>query len=346
MRRSLVLSTPAFRPLLPLAQAADRAGIDRLWTTESTPRDGLVRALTLGLSTERIQVATGIAYAFTRSPLAMAAAAADVHIATGGRFAVGLGAGTKGMRTRRYGIQDFDHPGSRLGEYTQVMRSAWEAANDGLSHHGRFYTCEVPGRVRSEELDGLPPIEIVGSGVNETMLRLAAKYCDGVALHPLASFAPYLDQVAWPAIQRGDDAKGHRSWTAAWRITSIADNADDAMTQARVNLAFYFTTPSYQSVTAGTRWESVTRRVRESFRAESGQSFADLAQLIPPEMVDEFCLVGTPRTIDGRIGELAAVLAARGVDELVFQIAGVGLSSESYVRRCHQLIQRTEVVSA
>jgi alkanesulfonate monooxygenase SsuD/methylene tetrahydromethanopterin reductase-like flavin-dependent oxidoreductase (luciferase family) len=345
MRRALVLSTPAFLPLVALAQAADRAGVDRLWTTESTPRDGLVRALTLGLRTQRIEVATGIAYAFTRSPLAMAAAAADVHIATGGRFAVGLGAGTKGMRTRRYGIHDFDHPGSRLGEYAELMRAAWQA-EDGLAHHGRFYTAEVPGRLRSEELDGLPPIQVVGSGVNETMLRLSAKYCEGVALHPLVSLDSYLDRVAVPAIRAGDQAKARRAWIAAWRITSVADELEDAVMQARVNLAFYFTTPSYQTVTEGTYWEDTTARVRDSFRADPGQSFGDLARLVPPEMVDDFCLVGTPGTIGARASELASVLAERGVEELVFQVAGVGLDANTYVKHCHQLIENTEDVRA
>lgn len=345
MRRALVLSTSAFMPLVDLAQAADRAGIDRLWTTESTPRDGLIRAVTLGLQTQRIEVATGIAYAFTRSPLAMAAAAADVHIATGGRFSVGLGAGTKGMRTRRYGIHDFDHPGSRLGEYAELMRAAWNA-EDGLAHHGRFYDMDVPGRLRSEELDGLPPIQVVGSGVNETMLRLSAKYCEGVALHPLVSFTSYLDRVAMPAIRAGDKAKDDNAWVAAWRITSVADELDDAVQQARVNLAFYFTTPSYQTVTEGTRWEETSMQVRDSFRADPGQSFKDLAALVPPEMVDDFCLVGTPATLGGKASELASVLAERGVEELVFQVAGVGLDGEAYVRNCHQVIDSTEAFSA
>lgn len=340
MRRSLVLATPAFTPLIPLSQAADRAGLDRLWTTESTPRDGLVRALTLGLRTERIELATGIAYAFTRSPVAMAAAVADIHVATGGRFTVGLGAGTKGMRTRRYGIHDFDHPGSRLGEYVDLMRAAWRA-EDGLTHHGRFYDVDVPGRLRNEELDGLKPIEVVGSGVNETMLRLSARHCDGVALHPLVSFTSYLDRVAVPAVRNGDAAKAEKAWVAAWRITSVADDLDAAILQARVNLAFYFTTPSYQTVTDGTRWEETTLRIRDAFRADPGQSFGELARLVPPEMVDDFCLAGTPRTIGGRARELSAVLAERGVEELVFQVAGVGLDADTYVRRCHSVIEST-----
>lgn len=339
MRHALVLATNVFRPLIDVAKAAEAAGFDRLWTTESTPRDAIVRAVTLGLHTERIEVATGIAYAFTRAPLAMAAAVADAHIATNGRFAVGLGAGTKGMRTRRYGIDDFDHPGSRLGDYVGLMRAAW-AAEDGLSYDGRFYQAKVPGRIRSEELDGLPPIQIVGSGVNEVMLRLSARYCDAVALHPLVSYAEYLDNVALPAIGSAGRQDGTSPWIAAWRITSIADNETDARWAARANLAFYFTTPSYQKVTEGTQWEESTTIVRDRFREDPTLSFNNLAKLIPDEMVDDFCLVATPKTLAGRIGELEQNLAERGVAELVFQVAGVGLNSKQYLEACHTIIAK------
>ncbi|MQA08220.1 MAG: LLM class flavin-dependent oxidoreductase [Pseudonocardiaceae bacterium] len=337
MRHALVLATNVFRPLIAVAKAAEEAGFDRLWTTESTPRDAIVRAVTLGLHTREIKVATGVAYAFTRAPLAMAAAAADAHIATEGRFALGLGAGTKGMRTRRYGIEGFDHPGSRLGDYADLLRAAW-AADDGLAHTGPFYRTEIPGRLRTEELDGLPPIEIIGSGVNEAMLRLSARHCDGVALHPLVSFADYLDSVAVPAIAMARGAGGTKPWIAVWRITSVSADEARARHRARRNLAFYFTTPSYRRVTEGTRWEAVTTLVRDRFRADPAMSFDELAGLIPDGMVDDFCLVGTPESLPGRVREFERELAGRGVSELVFQVAGVGLDAKEYVEACHAIV--------
>ncbi|PXY22849.1 LLM class flavin-dependent oxidoreductase [Prauserella muralis] len=337
MKRALVLATNVFQPLLAVAEAAEAAGFYRLWTTESTPRDAIVRAVTLGLHTREIRVATGIAYAFTRAPVAMAAAAADAHIATGGRFALGLGAGTKGMRTRRYGIDGFDHPGSRLGDYADLLRAVW-AAEDGLAYEGPFYQARIPGRLRSVELDGLPPIEVIGSGVNAVMLRLSARHCDGVALHPLVSFLDYLDDVAIPAIASAERPDGTRPWVAAWRVTSVADDEAEARRRARTNLAFYFTTPSYRRVTNGTRWEPVTTLVRERFRADPAMSFDELAGLVPDEMVDDFCLAGTPDSLPARVAKLEGELADRGVSELVFQVAGVGLGADQYVRACHTIV--------
>jgi alkanesulfonate monooxygenase SsuD/methylene tetrahydromethanopterin reductase-like flavin-dependent oxidoreductase (luciferase family) len=338
VKRSIVFSTSAFRPLIPLAQSAEADGFFRLWMTESTARDAIIRAVTLGLHTKRIGVATGIAYAFTRAPLALAAAAADAHIATGGRFTLGLGAGTKGMRSKRYGIEDFDHPASRLGDYVRLIRAVW-AANESLSYEGRFYSSDLDSGFPTRELDGLPPLEIVGSGLNPTMLCLAAEYCDGLALHPLVSFLEYLDGIAMPAIQSARRPTGGASpWIAAWRITSISRHRSEARWRARANLAFYFTTPSFQTVTAGTQWERSTALVRERFRENPTLSFVDLAELIPDPMVDDFCLAGTHGHVREQTMELERELGSRGISELVLQTAGVGLDSNQFVEAAHAVI--------
>ncbi|GAA0935915.1 LLM class flavin-dependent oxidoreductase [Pseudonocardia zijingensis] len=333
MKRSLVLATDAFRPLVEVARHAEAAGFHRVWTTESTPRDALVRAVTLGLHTERIQVATGIAYAFTRAPLAMAAAASDAHIATGGRFALGIGAGTKGMRTRRYGIHDFDHPAARLADYARLLRAAW-SAGDGLLYEGPFYRAKMRTPPVSAELAELPPLQVFGSGVNRRMVQEAAAGCDGVALHPLVSYLPYLDRVAVPAIRDG----GGTSQVAAWRITSVHDDAAQARALARRNLAFYFTTPSYAPVVDGSRWEKPVTIVRESFRADPTLSWTQLAEHVPDEMVEDFCLTGTPADVAGAARVLEGELAERGVDELVIQLAGIGLDADAFVAACRTVV--------
>jgi len=90
--RSVVFATDALEPLVGLAKMAEDAGFDRVWTTEYPGRDAVARALAIALGTGRIGVGTGIAYAFTRAPLAMAGLAGDVQRLAGGRFALGLGA--------------------------------------------------------------------------------------------------------------------------------------------------------------------------------------------------------------------------------------------------------------
>lgn len=325
MKRSIVFATPEFLSLIPVAQRAEAAGFHRVWTTENPGRDGLMRALTLALRTRTIEIGTGIAYAFTRAPLAMAAAASDLDVASGGRFSLGIGAGTQGMRARWYGIEDFDHAASRLEEYAAVLRTAWAAERD-FHHEGRFYKGHYP------DLDG--PRRVVpvwGSGINPTMLRISARSCDGVALHPLGASTKYLDSVVLPAIAEGAAAGGRQPQIALWRMTSIDGDGQAARERARRSLAFYFSTPSYAGPADETGWGDAAAAVRDAYR-ERGADWDSISGLIPDGMVEEFALAGTPDEVRRRWTQLEAEYEGRGIGEAVFQVVGAGTSREETVR--------------
>lgn len=331
LRTSLVLATPAFMPVLEVARRAEAGGFHRVWTTETPGRDAMVRALTIAHHTRSIQVATGIAYAFTRAPLAMAATASDIQVASGGRFSLGIGAGTQGMRTRWYGIDDFDHPATRLAEYAQLMRAAWDASTE-FRHEGRFY------RGSFDQLDGQrPPVPLWGSGVNPTMLTVAARHFDGVALHPLASSTAYLDRVARPAFEAGRPAGGAPAELAAWRLTSIDPDAGHARERARRSLAFYFSTPSYGGVATETGWGDIAAGIRAAYR-EHGPQWTDLGRLVPRAMLDEFCLAGTPAEVRDGWTSLRTEYESRGVTEIVFQTASSGGDAEDTLDNLNRIV--------
>lgn len=331
MKRSIVFAVPDFLPLLEVAKEAEAAGFDRIWTTEDPGRDAIVRALTIALSTRSIGVGTGIAYAFTRSPLALAATAADVALASGGRFTLGLGAGTQGMRTRWYGINEFDHAASRVEEYAEILRKAW-AAERSFSHEGRFYTGSYG------ELNGVRPrVPIWGSGINATMLRIAARSCDGVAVHPLGAHLRYLDAVVLPAMAEGNAAAGRRAELALWRMTAVDEDGDRARDRARRSLAFYFSTPSYAAAADETGWGAVAGAVRDAYR-HRGSDWDTISSLVPEEMVAEFCLAGTPAEVLSQWSRLEAEYAARGVSETVFQPVGGSAPGEENIRSLRSIV--------
>ncbi|MCW2682055.1 MAG: class flavin-dependent oxidoreductase [Frankiales bacterium] len=331
MKRSIVFAVPDFLPLVGVAQEAEAAGFDRIWTTEDPGRDALVRALTLALSTRTIGIGTGIAYAFTRAPLALAATAADAAVASAGRFSLGLGAGTQGMRTRWYGVTEFDHAASRIEEYAEILRKAW-AAERTFHHEGRFYSGSYG------ELNGArPEVPIWGSGINATMLRIAARSCDGVAVHPLGAHLRYLDDVVLPAMAEGAAAAGRPAQLALWRMTAIEEDGDRARDRARRSLAFYFSTPSYAAAADGTGWGPVAREIRDTYRAR-GSEWAELAALVPDEMVADFCLAGTPEEVLAQWGALEAEYAARGVSETVFQTVGAGAPGPDNIRNLRAIV--------
>jgi len=315
LRRSIVFATDELEPLTALAQRAERGGLDRVWTTEYVGRDAIARALAIALATERIGVATGITYAFTRVPLAMAALAADVQRLSGGRFALGISSGTRGVR-RWYGAE-FEPPAPAIAGYAEALREAW----------GRIPELETP-----------PPV--YGAVLNPIMTRWVAGSCDGALLHALALSRTHLHERLLPALakglaQREDDKQLE---VAAWCITSVDADEERARENARRQLAFYLSTPSYRTVAEGTSWEGVATAVREAFDASDRKAaWGELSHLIPDEVVDELTIAGTPATAPARAAALEAELAAAGVTELVFQTAGADVSAAELISNCEQI---------
>jgi alkanesulfonate monooxygenase SsuD/methylene tetrahydromethanopterin reductase-like flavin-dependent oxidoreductase (luciferase family) len=315
LRRSLVFATDELEPLPALARRAEEAGLDRVWTTEYVGRDAVARAIAVALANERIEVATGIAYAFTRVPLAMASLAADAQRLSGGRFALGISTGTRGVR-RWYGA-DFEPPAPALAAYVGDLREAW-------------------GRMP----DLADPPKVYGAVLNPIMTRHVARSCDGALLHALALSRTHLRERVVPALEAGL-ARRDREGTleiAAWCITSIDDDEELARENARRQLAFYLSTPSYRTVAEGTSWEGVAAAVRDAFDASDRKaSWGELAHLIPDEVVDELTISGSPASARARAAELESELAALGVTELVFQTAGADVAVGELISNCEQI---------
>jgi alkanesulfonate monooxygenase SsuD/methylene tetrahydromethanopterin reductase-like flavin-dependent oxidoreductase (luciferase family) len=328
VRRSIVLAGIApLAVLQELTRSAEAAGLYRVWTIEGTGGDGIVRALAIGVATSRIQIATGIAYTFPKLPLHTAGMVAEVQDLLGGRFTLGLGAGTRGIR-RRYGLEE-DHPAPRFGEYVDLVRDALDS--DGpFEFTGKFYRSSAPLLYFAGDPALRRATRIYGSGVNRIMLETAAAHCDGVGLHPLAGIQPYFDQVTLPALARGyqraakrreERGEGDKELRIAlWYICSVHEDRTIARQRAADVLAFYFSTPSYGTPLQESPWASVAVQVRDAFRAAvPNVDWRALGALIPEEMIDEMCLAGSPDEVSQRLIPLEHELAERGVDELVLE---------------------------
>ena len=158
---------------------------------------------------------------------------------------------------------------------------------------------------RTEDI--LNALEVHGSGVNRIILQTSAEHCHGVAMHPLAGFSPYLEDTVVPALADGASRAHWRAgklWTSLWYITSVHQDPDVARRRAAALLAFYFSTPSYQTPIQGTRWEQTGADLRDGLRA--GRPWDELTRMVPREMVEETCLAGTAEEVREKLGRCAA----------------------------------------
>lgn len=314
MKRSIVFATDALEPVLRLAVAAEAAGVDRVWTTEYPHRDAVARALAIAMRTSTIRIGTGIAYAFTRAPLAMASLAADVQRLSGGRFGLGIGTGTPGVR-RWYGAE-FDPPAPRMASYVEALGQAW---------------------ADNPDLESAPPV--YGAALNPIMTRTVGHICDGALLHALALSRVHLHERLLPALRSGTEERDGAFEVAAWCITAVDADEEHAREMSRRQLAFYLSTPSFAPATAGAAWEGVATAVRAA-SVDSGRtaSWEQLARLIPDDVLDEMTISGTPVSARAKADALELELAGLGVTELVFQTAGAEVTNEQLVASSEHII--------
>ncbi|HEX9260083.1 MAG TPA: TIGR03617 family F420-dependent LLM class oxidoreductase, partial [Acidimicrobiales bacterium] len=202
MELDLMSTGGALRQIQRFAADAERAGLDGLVFTESG-RTAYLAATAAGLAAPTLDLATGVAVAFPRSPMITAKVAWELADLTEGRFRLGIGTQVRAHIERRYGVA-FESPGPRLRDYVQALRAIFHAfqTGDPLDHHGPFYEHTLLPRQWSPGPIANPDVPIDVAAVNPWMLRMAGEVADGVHVHPLHSVS-YIDEVVLTSVAEG-----------------------------------------------------------------------------------------------------------------------------------------------
>src|SRR3954454_23304610 len=163
-------SAAPLRRVQDLARATKWAGFSGMLVTEAGRTAYLTCAAT-ALAAE-LDLATGIAVAFPRSPMVTAQAAWELAETSGGRFRLGLGTQVRAHVERRYGSQ-FDPPGPRLREYVEAVRACFRAfrGEEKLAFEGEFHRLSLLPAQWSPGAIDVPDPKIDVAAVNPWMLR-------------------------------------------------------------------------------------------------------------------------------------------------------------------------------
>jgi probable F420-dependent oxidoreductase len=287
-----------------LARRTQAAGFSGILFTE-TGRTAYLNAAVASQAAPGLELSTGVAVAFPRSPFVMAAAAWELQEATGGKFRLGLGTQVRRHVERRYGTA-FERPGPRLRDYVQAVKACFEAFRSGkLDHHGEFYELDFitpqwsPGPIDSPD----PKVDV--AAVNPWMLRMAGEVADGVHVHPVGE-PGYIKRHVLPNIAKGAGIAGRSPEDIAVIVpamTIVGDSDEELATQresVRANMAFYGSTPNYAFIWDEAGFEGTTARIREKQKAGD---FAGMAAQITDEHLAKFA---TESTWDGLAGALAS----------------------------------------
>src|SRR6201990_2972118 len=165
-----------------LARRRKDAGFSGLLFTE-TGRTAYLNAAVASQAAPGLELSTGVAVAFPRSPCVTAATAWELQEATGGRFRLGLGTQVRTHVVRRYGME-FERPGPRLRDYVHAVKACFTAFRTGkLDHHGEFYDLDFISPQWSAGPIEAPDPKVDVAAVNPWMLRMAGAGAGGGHLH-------------------------------------------------------------------------------------------------------------------------------------------------------------------
>jgi len=319
------------------AEAAERRGIERFSMSE-TAYNPFVQLARAADRTRRIELATGVAIAFARTPMALAYEAWGLHEASGGRAVVGLGSQVKPHIVRRFGMP-WDRPAARMREYVAAVRAIWHSWQTGerLAFRGDFYahTLMTPVFSPGPVPQGPPPILL--AGVGPLMTRTAGAVADGFISHPFTT-VEYLTGTVLPGVRaaRAEAEAAGDPWTArpfevVGSVLTATGRTEEELsaqrTAVRERIAFYASTPAYRGVLETHGWGALHDELHPlSVRGR----WREMGELIDDEVFDAFAVAGEPaevaREIHRRFAGVLTRLSVSGPEgadpELVLDVLG------------------------
>ena len=253
MRVTTTIPQNDLRQVPDAVRAIEAKGYDGITTLENR-HDPFMPLGVAAINSEGMQLSTGIAIAFARSPMVVANIGWDLQAASKGRFVLGIGSQVKGHNERRFSAP-WTPPAPRLREYAQALRAIWANWKTGerLNFEGEHYrfTLMTPN-FTPEPMDSPPP-PITVAAVGPAMMKVAGQEYDGARLHPFCS-RKYLENVVMPRLNSAMESVGRGRET--FEITGggfVATGADDeavakAVEWVRMRIGFYGSTRAYWPV--------------------------------------------------------------------------------------------------
>ena len=311
----------SLRDFAQLARDAADAGYAGLVITESG-RTAYLSAAAAALADVDLDLATGVAVAFPRSPMVTAATAWELAQASGGRFRLGLGTQVRAHIERRYS-SEFEHPGPRLREYTEAVKACFAGfRGETLDYHGEFYDLSLlpamwsPGPIDVPD----PPVDL--AAVNPWMVRMTAAVADGVHVHPLNS-PTYHGETLLPNLRAGRDSDRLDDFTVFVPVfTAAGDTAEERARwreTTRTMVGFYGSTPNYAFIFDQIGRPGTTAALRA---AQKTGDMAGMAAVIDDEILDHFVVEGTWDEMPDRIVERMAGLRGTDVQPVLYHAGG------------------------
>jgi len=244
---------------------------------------------------KKIEIHTGIAVAFARSPMILANLGHDLNAYSKGRFTLGLGSQIRPHITKRFSMP-WGAPAPQMKELIQAMRAIWANWYEGepLKFEGEFYqhTLMTPAFTPEDTQYGAPKVTL--AAVGPVMTRVAAEVADGLIIHPFSN-EKYIREVTLPAIEEGLARSGRSMENFELKYSPFIISGEDEetfdkmKTEAKNRIAFYGSTPAYKPVLGVHGWGDLQPELNAMSKKGLWQ---EMGELITDDILDVFAVMG------------------------------------------------------
>jgi probable F420-dependent oxidoreductase len=303
MRVTTTIPQHDLRQVPDAVRAIEAKGYDGVNTLENR-HDPFMPLGVAAVNSERVQLATGIAIAFARSPMAVANIGWDLQAASNGRFVLGIGSQVKGHNERRFSAP-WTPPAPRLREYAQALRAIWNnwKTGEALNFEGEHYrfTLMTPNFTPEPIDSSAPPITV--AAVGPAMMKVAGEEYDGARLHPFCS-RKYLENVVVPRLERAMANVGRARETfeisgGGFIATGPDDEAVAKMVEwVRMRIGFYGSTRAYWPVLEQHGLEDLGQKLNHMSKTDQWDK---MTGEVSDDLVHLFAAVGRHDEIAGAI---------------------------------------------
>jgi len=285
------------------AKALEDMGYSSVMTAE-TSHDPFFPLVVAAMHTQRVELMTGIAVAFARTPMVLANIGHDLNAVSKGRFVLGIGSQIRPHITKRFSMP-WSAPAARMREFILAMRAIWATWHEGkpLEFAGRFYTHTLmtPFFTPTNNEYGAPKVFL--AAVGPLMTEVAGEVADGVIVHAFTT-EKYLRETTVPALEKGFEraGKSRKDFEISYPVFVVTGKDDTAIEAAKVatkrQIAFYGSTPAYKPVL-----DSIgVGHLQSDLNSMSKQGrWEEMGTLISDDILKEFAVIGAPSTIAGQI---------------------------------------------
>lgn len=284
--------------------AADKMGVDYVWSAEAWGMDAIVPLAYVAARTQNIKLGTGILQISSRVPSMIAMTAQSLATISNNRFVLGLGVSGPQVVEGLHGAS-FAHPMGRLRECVEIIRKG--LSGERLAYEGKHYLLPRPGGEGKPIKLSQPPrpdLPIYLATLGPKSMEMTGELANGWLG---TSFIPENADVFLEPLQRGLKKSGRTMADMDIQVGGsfeIGDNVEQMIEARRPAMAF----------TLGGMGSAQTNFYNDAFKRAGYEDAAVEVQdlwvngkkdqaikAVPDEMVLKTSLIGTEDMVRERL---------------------------------------------